>query len=132
MTTQYSFPSDIWSFGLILAECACRKFPWEVSKDVFAYSKQLEALEINYTQYSKKFNDLIKDCLVYDASKRLTAQELLEKYFSDFKKDKCDAIVQMLKKMAEILLQQQKRLSLGKRKESFVTIFRSDSTNELH
>jgi serine/threonine protein kinase len=102
---------------LILAECSARKFPWDVSKDVFAYSKQLETLEINFKQHSKTFNNLIKDCLIWDPLKRLNVNQLLEKYFSKFQKDKCDATVLMLRKLTEVLTIEQRRLSEGGKKK---------------
>lgn len=127
LTTQYSFPSDIWSLGLILAECCAKGFPWEVSKDVFVYSKTLEKLKIDFPKYSERFNDLIRDCLIYDASKRLTAKELLTKYFGEWKDDRCDYIVIALKEYTEKLHSTAvKRQGDGKRRESFVTVFRSD------
>jgi serine/threonine-protein kinase OSR1/STK39 len=81
-TTEYSFPSDIWSFGVILYCILSRKqkevnFRSDAKK--FLIKKNIESLEY---RHSAKFIELIELCLDNDPSKRPTAQELLKKFQS--------------------------------------------------
>ena len=78
---KVSLKTDIWSFGVVAYELMSQKLPWEGKFD-----NQVPG-ELNkktiFFDYHKSFSDTIKplleQCLVYDYSKRPTAEQLLEK-----------------------------------------------------
>mmetsp|Transcript_16036 Transcript_16036/g.27648 ORF Transcript_16036/g.27648 Transcript_16036/m.27648 type:complete len:343 (-) Transcript_16036:636-1664(-) len=86
----YSYPSDIWSFGLSMAECLLGQFPypqpksfWDMVHAVDKTSPQLPA-----DQMSPKFMQFVLKCLQKDPAQRPSALDLLNDPFIHETKDK--------------------------------------------
>ena len=81
---NYSFPADIWGFGLSLATAAVGKFPIDLPKrggDPTIFFSLLEKFQdqkmINFpSKYSLDCVQFIESCLALDPGKRPTAAEL--------------------------------------------------------
>ncbi|KAH9149059.1 hypothetical protein AeRB84_005484 [Aphanomyces euteiches] len=78
---SYSYPSDIWSFGLALMACAIGKLPvttedgyWGV---VHAIQEQPSPRLRDYGEFSPDLCDFVDQCLEKDPLKRPPAQTLL-------------------------------------------------------
>jgi serine/threonine protein kinase len=87
---QYSFVSDIWSFGLSIVECAYGFYPylqygdeknlsdfWTLSKVI----KEKPAPCLDANEFSPEFCDFISKTLEKDSSKRYNAVNLLKHPF---------------------------------------------------
>ena len=77
---SYVFNSDIWSFGLCIAECALGVFPYP---SVSVYFEMVQAIvnepppQLDSAAFSAEFCSFIAACLNKDATKRLGAAQLL-------------------------------------------------------
>jgi serine/threonine protein kinase len=80
-TTPYSYPSDIWSFGLSLITIAYGKFPYEQDDGYFGLMYMIEKLDVEQLDPEKKFSptglDFIKRCMAKDPTQRATVTELI-------------------------------------------------------
>jgi serine/threonine protein kinase len=81
----YSYPSDIWSAGLVLFTIATGKFPyshspnyWDQLEKIKHESSPLEQLtQKDQVEFSKEFLSFLQSMLQKDPRKRLQAKELL-------------------------------------------------------
>ena len=78
MKKPYSFPSDIFALGLILYElCTLKMF---IDFDVIVDIKTKKRVVIpNLGNSYAEVQKILKDVLVYDASKRLTIKQLIDR-----------------------------------------------------
>lgn len=72
---------DIWSFGISLYKLAVAYFPNEVKEYKYDSGLPIPFLPRDWKNIDIGLKDLIKDCLVYDPSKRITAKEALNHYW---------------------------------------------------
>ncbi|KAJ1480801.1 kinase-like domain-containing protein [Baffinella frigidus] len=104
----YSFPSDIWSFGLTMIECATGEYPylkgtskayWELMEHIV--KSEAPTLPAD-GDFSPKFRSFVSSCLPKEASARATATKLLHHPFieehcsSETPEDKQAAIAEWL------------------------------------
>ena len=78
---NYSFPSDIWSVGLVIYELATGEEPYGDGRDFLTQiTKIVENPEprLNSNIFSKEFCDFIEKTVNKEPGKRLTAEELLK------------------------------------------------------
>lgn len=76
----YSYMSDIWSFGLVIMECATGRYPFQETLSCIDMAQTiLEAQipELPSRQFSKNFRDFLKQCLRQAPEERLPAEVLL-------------------------------------------------------
>lgn len=77
---EYSFDSDIWSFGLILYELAMGTFPYDFSKVFIEHFVKIiddpEPRFPNNGTFSKELCDFLEKCLQKDPKKRASVVEL--------------------------------------------------------
>lgn len=78
---SYSFPSDIWSFGLTLLAVACGKFPLTDISSNDGYWGMIKAIcdenpPTPSNEFSDKFSNFISICLIKDHAKRGKISEL--------------------------------------------------------
>mmetsp|Transcript_10855 Transcript_10855/g.16525 ORF Transcript_10855/g.16525 Transcript_10855/m.16525 type:complete len:677 (+) Transcript_10855:94-2124(+) len=93
----YSYPADIWSFGLTMLSIALGKFPIDDSVSQFWDLVQYVCDEPSPSPgegFSDEFNDFISLCLQKDPQDRGTAEELLDHEF--LKKGKRSSMVDQL------------------------------------
>ncbi|CAL0325521.1 unnamed protein product [Lupinus luteus] len=91
----YNYKSDIWSFGLILLECALGKFPYTPpdQSESWEIFELIEAIvdhpppSAPSEQFSKEFCSFISACLQKDPKDRLSAQELMNNPFMSMYED---------------------------------------------
>ncbi|KAE9602473.1 putative mitogen-activated protein kinase kinase STE-STE7 family [Lupinus albus] len=92
----YNYKSDIWSFGLILLECALGKFPYTPPDQTERWESIFELIEAIVDQpppsapseqFSKEFCSFISACLQKDPGDRLSAQELMNYPFMSMYED---------------------------------------------
>lgn len=79
----HSFPGDIWSLGITIAECAVGGFPFNQFQLLSNETIDFSALE---KQFSHDFVQFIKDCMQRDPALRPTAAKLLTYPFIIMKK----------------------------------------------
>lgn len=75
----YSFSSDIWSFGLVMLECATGKYPFHEQLNCIEMAQTIldtEKIEVP-SNFSKYFQEFISQCVNTSASQRLPAEVLL-------------------------------------------------------
>lgn len=75
----YSFASDIWSFGLVMIECATGIYPFHEHSNCIEMAQTIldaEVPELPAT-FSLAFRDFVKQCLYLDPLYRLPAEVLL-------------------------------------------------------
>ncbi|KAJ7955929.1 Mitogen-activated protein kinase [Quillaja saponaria] len=86
----YNYKSDIWSFGLILLECATGRFPYIPKDQCKGWENIYELIEAIVDQpppcapsdqFSLEFCSFISACLQKDLNKRQSAQELMRHPF---------------------------------------------------
>ncbi|KAJ7979298.1 Mitogen-activated protein kinase [Quillaja saponaria] len=86
----YNYKSDIWSFGLILLECATGRFPYTPRDQGEGWENIFELIETIVErpppcapsdQFSSEFCSFVSACLQKDPNKRLSAQELVSHPF---------------------------------------------------
>ncbi|OIW18734.1 hypothetical protein TanjilG_13486 [Lupinus angustifolius] len=92
----YNYKSDIWSFGLILLECALGKFPYTPPDQTERWESIFELIEAIVDQpppsapseqFSKEFCSFISACLQKDPRDRLSAQQLMNYPFMSMYED---------------------------------------------
>jgi mitogen-activated protein kinase kinase 3 len=75
----YSYMSDIWSFGLVMYECASGKYPFDEHSNCIEMAQTI--LDANIPElgdsYSPEFRDFVQQCLHRDPNHRLPAEVLL-------------------------------------------------------
>jgi serine/threonine protein kinase len=89
---RYSFPSDIWSFGLTLLAVACGKFPITDISANDGYWGMIKAIcdenpPIPSEEFSNNFSDFISICLIKDHQTRAKIDELNKHDFSSIGMD---------------------------------------------
>ena len=68
----YSYSSDIWSFGLVLMECATGVYPYTELTNCIEMAQTIlecDVPELPSSQYTPELRDFIKQCLHRDAGK---------------------------------------------------------------
>lgn len=83
---NYSFSSDIWSFGLTLLAVALGKYPYDTKREYWAIMTAVQEQEPPLTQldgngFSGIFKDFISQTLNREASLRPSAEALLKHVF---------------------------------------------------
>jgi len=80
--SEYSFPSDIWSFGLIMLELIMGQYPYPNATNYFQLLSNIMDGEVpkvpEEVDLSKELRDFVSLCLSKEPSKRPTAAELLD------------------------------------------------------
>lgn len=76
----YSYMSDIWSFGIVLLECATGVYPFHEQVNCIEMAQTILDQDIPKfpSNLSPLFHEFLYCCLNKDASKRLSAEELLD------------------------------------------------------
>ena len=84
---HYSYPSDIWSFGLTLLYCIRGRFPYETGKKMSLLDMHIAVVEgdvpklpdtdHNGKAFSMEFKSFVAACLYKDSKKRWKASDLL-------------------------------------------------------
>eukprot|EP00306_Pavlova_sp_CCMP459_P005758 CAMPEP_0185161522 /NCGR_PEP_ID=MMETSP1139-20130426/5135_1 /TAXON_ID=298111 /ORGANISM="Pavlova sp., Strain CCMP459" /LENGTH=350 /DNA_ID=CAMNT_0027726793 /DNA_START=11 /DNA_END=1063 /DNA_ORIENTATION=- len=79
---EYNFPSDIWSFGLIMLELILGKYPYPNATNYFQLLSNITDGDVptvpDELKLSKEVRDFVSQCLSKDPAKRPTAAELME------------------------------------------------------
>ena len=81
---EYSYDSDIWSFGLSIMTCALGKFPLPASGGYWSLLHKLRdepPPELPESEFSDVFRDFMKQCLIKEPKKRPSAKKLLKHPF---------------------------------------------------
>lgn len=76
----YSYASDIWSFGLVVMECATGVYPYTELTNCIEMAQTIlecDIPELPADRYSAELRDLIKQCLYRDPDQRQPAENLL-------------------------------------------------------
>jgi len=75
---QYSYKSDIWSFGLSIMSCALGKFPLEISINYWELLDKLQKAPPKLpSTFSRQFQNFISQTLRRDPADRPSARDLL-------------------------------------------------------
>eukprot|EP00884_Botryococcus_braunii_P017139 jgi/Botrbrau1/4108/Bobra.152_3s0056.1 len=80
----YSYPSDIWSLGLVLVECAMGRYPYDAQGGPLQLMIQViqdPAPTPPESEYSEEFRDFVRSCLHKDPFSRPTAEQLMKHPF---------------------------------------------------
>lgn len=75
----YDYMSDIWSFGLVLMECATGRYPFDERANCIEVAQTIidaDLPELPRT-YSRQFREFLFHCLQKDPERRLPAEQLL-------------------------------------------------------
>lgn len=86
---EYSYGSDIWSFGLSIYVLAKGEFPYDKDKDYWTILEQIKdnpAPRLSTKEFSKEFCSFIEMCLNKDESKIPTINDLFTHPFIKGKK----------------------------------------------
>eukprot|EP01138_Halocafeteria_seosinensis_P006972 gb/GECG01007130.1/.p1 GENE.gb/GECG01007130.1/~~gb/GECG01007130.1/.p1 ORF type:complete len:428 (+),score=49.86 gb/GECG01007130.1/:1-1284(+) len=76
----HSFPSDIWSFGLVLVECATGEYPYKETQTHIEMAEAIVSAEsprVPAHEFSTEFQNFVSQCLKKEPSERLPAEVLL-------------------------------------------------------
>ncbi|KAL7668663.1 hypothetical protein ACOME3_009357 [Neoechinorhynchus agilis] len=95
----YSFPVDIWSFGITLIELAEMNPPHHVmnqNRVLIRILKHEAPGLIRSEMYSQSFKDFLRCILQKDPSKRLTAQQLSSHEFVQYSSDNVVSLKELL------------------------------------
>ena len=87
----YDFKSDVWALGITAIELAEGNVPFQDHPPMKALMNIFNSDPPNlnkYEHWSQEFRSMVYDCLIKDASRRVSAPELLAKHRSFFKKAK--------------------------------------------
>lgn len=81
-TMPYNYSSDIWSFGLVLYECACNKYPYPESASHIDYvttvlDSDVPKLPAEFG-FSPEFQEFLDACLEKNPDHRASALSLLD------------------------------------------------------
>jgi mitogen-activated protein kinase kinase 1 len=78
---KYGYPSDVWSIGLVVYECALGKFPIGGTDDLL-YWNVVDAvshdIDVELAGGSRELVDFIRRCLRYDPEARDTVEQLCQ------------------------------------------------------
>nr|CCA14793.1 dual specificity mitogenactivated protein kinase kinase putative [Albugo laibachii Nc14] len=77
---DYSYPADIWSFGLAFVSVALGKYPLSTQDGFFGLVDSVaneQFLELPSDQFSQECREFARQCLQIDPEKRPSAEELL-------------------------------------------------------
>lgn len=79
LNQPYSYMSDIWSFGLVLMECATGQYPFHQHTGCIAMAQTILDADVPELKepFSPEFRDFLKQCLNRDPNLRLPAEVLL-------------------------------------------------------
>ncbi len=106
MGKYYSFPSDIWSVGLVIYELATGEEPYGDGKDFLTQiTKIVEGAEprLNSNIFSKEFCDFIEKTVKKEPEKRLNVEELLNHpWITEYQNDSYNLVQKWLKEFYEI------------------------------
>ncbi|XP_021746009.1 mitogen-activated protein kinase kinase 2-like [Chenopodium quinoa] len=87
---NYNAKSDIWSFGLVVLECATGKFPYPLPDEDDCWINYFSIMQTIIEQpppcarsdlFSPEFCSFVSSCLQKDPKARLSAQQLMEHPF---------------------------------------------------
>jgi serine/threonine protein kinase len=76
----YGFPSDIWSFGLVMMECATGRYPFQECSNCIEMAQTIldaDLPELPRSRFSYNCSDFLNQCLRRDPNTRLPAEVLL-------------------------------------------------------
>jgi serine/threonine protein kinase len=76
----YSYMSDIWSFGLVIMECATGLYPFHEHANCIEMAQTIldtDMPKLPHGKFSPELIDFCSSCLHRDPEKRLTAEQLL-------------------------------------------------------
>lgn len=76
----YSYMSDIWSFGLVMMECATGQYPFNQHANCIEMAQTIldaDVPKLSEHDYSPQFRDFVKQCLHREPNMRLPAEVLL-------------------------------------------------------
>lgn len=75
----YSYMSDIWSFGLVLMECATGDYPFLQHANCIEMAQTILDADVPELtdKFSPEFRDFLKQCLNREPNLRLPAEVLL-------------------------------------------------------
>ena len=82
----YSFPSDVWSIGVTIAECFLGRYPFVNTEEIDPFYLSNEIVDgLAQVQWSREpsyeLKDFLSQCLTHEPSKRPRAHELLNHKF---------------------------------------------------
>lgn len=81
---KYSYPSDIWSLGVSLIECAIGKYPYPQTSVYYELMHNIVAGPVPTLpeeKFSPEFRDFVAACLKKDPKERKSASDLLRHPF---------------------------------------------------
>ena len=79
-SAPYSYSADIWSFGVLLIECATGKYPYPTCQtplEAIDSVLKLDVVAVSRAQLSQACSDFVSQCCSREPSKRLPADILL-------------------------------------------------------
>jgi serine/threonine protein kinase len=78
---KYDFKADIWGLGCVVYQLATFNHPFE-GKNIISLGQNIVSVQPKTVEnYSPDLNNFILDMLEKNPSKRLSAEEILKKYF---------------------------------------------------
>jgi NIMA (never in mitosis gene a)-related kinase len=80
---KYDYKADIWGLGCVVYQLAALCHPFE-GKNIISLGQNIVSVNPkNIDNYSVELNSFIMDMLEKNPDKRLSAEELLKKYYKD-------------------------------------------------
>jgi mitogen-activated protein kinase kinase 1 len=104
MKGKYSWPTDMWSFGILIYEGACGRFPIPaVPTEMWKLMELYEAgVEVNLPEgYSPQLKEFIEWCLMVDPVKRMKPEDTARSWAANFKEDECQMALTEWAQMTE-------------------------------